>query len=662
MINNLNDTMIKAGDVEIGWQNYHNLSLLAHSPLVDTVIYQKLCWEGDRDSPQIGRNVQIILQWAADELALSHVESKRENAVILRRRYIDHESLAKVAEPYGIRPSNVAQRQKTSVRQITQILNKELQSNHGEAKRLAALCQTRYAALGSDQQRTIGYLAIFEKAEPLVFLNQHKQYTVGSVLPAFLAANAVQQDADGEIRVHPRFLEYVRERLSSAEKQAHHSFVGYLYQGQQDFLQAATHWQQAEMWQEAAQMLIEHKAFLGEYEQDSAETLTQWQQLLAKFTRRRLKKNDEQWAQINLLIGNVAQLTKQPIEVALEAYGNALRWGKTTVTQAEIYFQRAHANQQKDVAQALYDVAQCCHLCEVHEDNEAITFCYIRAMLLQAWLLFAQKRDARSGRAWLEKAGEALETKSGKGWLSLRADWHNAWGEFYKYKQLCPERLQHCRHAVDTAYLANDPLRILKMTYQLGRVYTQCGPKYYAQAHREFEKSYRWATDTKNQYLKGAIQNAWGELVFFESSDFQKALAYYQRAYDIAGNAGDMLSLAAACFNATEALLELGDVEAAQKYMSEGEKKVSETGNQSLPKQFAYLRCKFPEVVNDLLPRQRDAIRFVRQHRQITKKQYQDLIQRSASMAARDLNDLVARKIFERHGKTRGIYYALASA
>jgi ATP-dependent DNA helicase RecG len=59
----------------------------------------------------------------------------------------------------------------------------------------------------------------------------------------------------------------------------------------------------------------------------------------------------------------------------------------------------------------------------------------------------------------------------------------------------------------------------------------------------------------------------------------------------------------------------------------------------------------------DLNDRQKKAVEFVKQHGEITRKQYVDLADISVRQANRDLNDLVAKKIFISVGSGRSLRY-----
>lgn len=639
--------MIDKHSIKEAWQNYHHLAELAHSPLVDSVLYRDLVWEGDVGA-NAGIAVRALLGWARAQLAVSSIVSKRENAEILRLRFVEQWTVGEVAAELKLSENSIKSRQKTGWNQTARILQKETAARQGDTERSQSVCETRYGALTAGQQRVVRYLSVFDEPVPSQFLINQTD-----ALHDLIAANLVQTVGERTFILHPRLRDFIK--LGETERIEWHTVAGHLYIEREAFLRAARHWQRAGMWVESADLLISHKDALGEYEQGQATSLTDWQQLLQNFAKAVLA-TDEQWAQINILIGRVGKLTNQSLGLVLGAYRRAQRATKLPATRAEIFYWRGHANQEWNVDDALFELGYCYKIAQMHPDDDGTKFWAIKAALLLAWLHITQHPDAEIAKAWLEKATDALGDKN---WYGLRADLHNTWSEFYKYRQQRAEQLSHCREGVVAASHANDPLRLLKMTYQLGVAFFQSGAGYYPQARTALTQCELWADATSNHYMQGQIQNALGGLVFEESADYPRAKTHYHRAYDASSAANNTHSIAAACYNIAEVSVILGEIEQAQRYMTEGLDRANSIRNESLPRAFAYLRRAYPELTTGLHPRQQKAIVFVRKNEQITRREQCELTGMSKEQAGRDLNDLVVREIFCRVGKGRSTAYML---
>ncbi|MGB1249930.1 MAG: hypothetical protein ACPG8W_04805 [Candidatus Promineifilaceae bacterium] len=644
------------------WQLYVDLDTLAQSPLASAEMCIALLWEGDTPENGVGFAVQAILQWVLERLASSSHPQVRDYAVILRARYVEKQTVELVANTFDTSPKSLKKRQSTAWGKSAEILKDEQKNQRAQTAQAHLMCQLRYEALTPEQQSIIRYLAIFERPEPLAFLNLSKQHAVDAYIAALQTANVIQVDNKRNTIVHPRFVNYVRAQIPLDEWQHWQRFAANLYPSDGDFLQTATHFQHAGNWDTAAALFIKNKEVLGEYLFGSKTSLAQWQQLLERFTAGMVSAKQisaEQWAQINILLGNIIKLTDEPLDNALVAYQQAMRSAETITTQAEIYYERGHAYQSSNVAESLFQLEQCIKLTANHKDD-LTAYWHLKALLIIALVYVSQRLSMRDSLRLLQESERILDGKSGLRWLKLTVDLHNVWGEYYKYQSNADAQLHHCRQAALAADRANDPLRIVKMTYQLGGAYFAKGTAFYATSRQMLEKCNKWAVQIQYDVMCGKVQSVLGALAFAESADFKQSLNHYKLARNAFERAGDNRSFAAMDYNIAEALLELGEIENAIISLAEGRTLATSIGNKSLIEYFEpRLRKKYPESADGLRMQQRFAIRYVRMHGQITKGQYCKLTKRSEKQAVRELNELVEKGIFGRFGKGRGTAYRI---
>lgn len=635
-------------DVKFAWQNYNDLLTLSHLRLVLSTLCQSLLWAGD-EGANAGYSVRAVLYWAMKRLAASKSSAKQNNAAILEDRFVSNYSVAQTVELHDKDEQYVQRRQRTAWKQTTDILESEQTELRGEVERAKWVCAERFKALDGQGKKLLKFMAVFDLPIPPNYLIYHDNQ-----LPYLLDANMVQWGDDRHVQVHPRIVAYVRDLLTRAEQEMFHTQAGDLYAEGGHVLLAAMQWQAAGRWQAAADILINNRHKIGDF--DTLHTLNQWQAVLRHFAARQLTMGEDR-AKINLMLGNAAKMTDAPLQIALEAYQQAIVSATTSATHAEIYYERGHALQEYDARQAILQLETCCSL---SYDPQAI-YWVIKAQLLLAWLHLVHRNDLEEGRRWLMQAEQGLVDKVGRRWEGLRADWHNTWSEHYKYMQEFAKMLRHSEQAVILAERSGDPLRIVKMTYQLGAAYHQNGSAYAQRAREMLEQCEKWATQMGYDVMIGKIQNIWGA-TSFERQAYDEALQHYQQAEKVFHDAGEKRSYAATQYNQAEVLFASGNAMQALEMMNNGHKIAQASGNQTLSDWFEpRLRKMYIESREGLNMRQRKAIHSVRENGKMTKKQYCSLnAPCSEATARRDLDRLMAEKIFERHGKGRGTYYILS--
>ena len=630
--------------VKDAWRQYGELAALAYVSLADMAICATLRWKGDTGA-NVGYSVRAVLMWAVERLGASSGKTKPENAKILSNRFVFGYSIAESADLHNKDAEYIKRRTRTAWNQTAKILAKECVEMRDAETRKTWICEERFEILGKRGKKLLKFMAVFDRPISPNYLIYHENQ-----LPQMLDANVVQRDAEQFVQVHPRIVDYVRDLLTREERKKFHTQAGELYAEEGRVLLAAMQWQAAGKWQAAADILINNRHKLGDI--DTPHTLDQWQTVLQRFTVHQFNDDDERWAQLKLMLGNVAKMTKAPLPIALEAYRQAFLAATTTATQAEIYYERGHALQEHDVQRAILYLKTCCELNgDLHVDYWAI-----RSQILLAWIYRAQRDE---WVRWIALAEQGLVNKVGVRWDGLRADWHNTWSEYYKYMGDFANMLQPCERAVIMAERSRDPLRIVKMTYQLGAAYHQNNSA--ERAREMLEQCEKWATQMGYDVMIGKIQNIWGA-TSFERQAYDEALQHYQQAEKAFHDAGEKRSYAATQYNQAEVLFASGNAMQALEMMNNGQKIAQASGNQTLSDWFEpRLRKMYVESREGLNMRQRKAIHSVRENGKMTKKQYCSLnAPCSEATARRDLDRLMAEEIFERHGKGRGTHYILS--
>ena len=630
--------------VKHAWQQYGNLAALAHVSLAEMPICATLRWEGD-EGALIGYSVQAVLTWAVERLGAQGGKTKPENAKILINRFVFGHSIAESADLHNKDAEYIKRRTRTAWKQTANIIIEEAATLHNHSTRQTWICEERFAALGQRSQQLLKFMAVFDRPIPPTYLIYHDNQ-----LPHLLDANVVRQHDGRRVQIHPCLVDYVRGVLTLDELHDFYKQAGDLYANDNHVLLAATHWQTAGKWKKAANLLIANRDKLGDF--DKRHALDRWQTVLQGFDRYQLSK--EQQAQIELMLGNVAKLTKAPLPIALDAYQRALLSAETTATKAEIYFERGDAYREHDVDQAIAQFQQCCNL---YQDPTA-SYWVIKSQQRLAWIYRTQCNNSAEAVRWLDKVEAALTDQAGPKWDGLRADWHNTWSEHHKYEQNTEQSLWHSQQAVIMAERSQDRLRLVKMTFQLGAAYYKNGLPERARA--ELQRCDQWAAKMRYDVMRGKVQQVWGALEF-DQEQFDEAVRHYQLASDAFEQAGERRSQAAMQYNQAEALFEAGQAVQAIGLMARGHALAKASGNQNLRDIFEpQLRRDYVEAREGLNERQRRAIWFARNHDgKIKNKQYQDLNNCARKTAERDLNALVDLGIVVKGGKGRGAHYSI---
>ena len=149
--------------------------------------------------------------------------------------------------------------------------------------------------------------------------------------------------------------------------------------------------------------------------------------------------------------------------------------------------------------------------------------------------------------------------------------------------------------------------------------------------------------------------------------DLGAAIRQYTAAAQIFTESGNQTLLARTHFGLAEAHAELGEITAARHHHEEGIRLATALGDQGALQDFAALAQQHQDLAVAAPPnpqwstRQQQALAYVRQHGQITNREYQALTGVSQKQTVRDLNELVAVRILQRQGKGRAICYQMSN-
>jgi Fic family protein len=147
---------------------------------------------------------------------------------------------------------------------------------------------------------------------------------------------------------------------------------------------------------------------------------------------------------------------------------------------------------------------------------------------------------------------------------------------------------------------------------------------------------------------------------YFGAVDYERAIPYYQHAYDYFRETGNHYWQSAVGEDLVEAHAALGNTLQAKPYFAEALQLGSIVGNQRVQADLEALAKKYIELSADLNERQQQAIGQIRRHGSINNRQYQELTASSRTTATRDLNELLQKGICQKVGKARGTRYQLA--
>jgi tetratricopeptide (TPR) repeat protein len=466
--------------------------------------------------------------------------------------------------------------------------------------------------------------------------------------------------AGSTFAVHPAMRTLALTQLSPQERRLAHQTAAEHYAAQQNYLEAAHQWRAAEQPERAARLLIDHQRDIVDNLQ-----IEELKELLAAFRPGELTPG--LWARLKILAGEIAEFTRN-FPAALAEYQQALA-APDLQTKALAYYRRAKAFEQTNSDESLAHYARAVQLLETTTTTltaaERLTLLG-NIYIDRAWLQMQVRADLARAETDLLRARTLLDSAPALRDQPVWCDLYNALGEFYHRTGKPALAEEHSWQAWLAANEVRDLERMSKTAHNLGLVYMD-NLRQYDRALEYLRKSEELSRRTGNRQMEALSAMSIGACHYW-LGDLRAAITYYEAAAAIFAESGNRALLARTHFGLAEAYADLTEQGAAHRHHQEGVAIANELGDQgalqdfaALAQQHSYLAALAP-TSEALSTRQQKALSYVRQHGQITNREYQTLTGVAQKQSVRDLNELVAAQLLQRQGNGRATCYVLPPA
>lgn len=647
-----------------------DLLALGASPLAYTSLVTDCFLTGEpMTTDRRGWILRAVLVWAIERLRPAGEASWLKPAWrfynILSHFYLEGARASILAEAMAMAEQTLYQLRAQAISALARVVRSELATPEQRASRKQVVNTDRYARLAAHEQQLLRLAAIFPGAAPAPLL-----YALANTLGNQDASAAAQQlvlqqllSSDGqgsEFVVHPEIRSLALTQLSAQERRLAHRAAAEHYTAQHNFLEAAQQWRAGEHPERAAHLLIEHQRDLIDNLQ--IEELTA---LIARFRAADLAPG--LWARLKILAGELAEFTHN-FAVALAEYQQALA-APDLQTKALAYYRRAKAFEPINSDESLAHYVRAIQLLETAgtappATEERLTL-LSNIYIDRAWLQMQVRADLPRAEADLFRARALLNDAPALRNRPIWSDLDNALGEFYHRSGQPELAVDHNWQAWLTANEARDLERMSKTAHNLGLVYMD-NLRQYDRALEYLHKSAALARQTGNRQMEALSAMSIGACHYW-LGDLQAAIDHYSAAAASFTEMGNRALLARAHFGLAEAHADRNERVAAGRHYQEGYTIATALGDQGALQEFAQLAQQHPDLTATpdagaapaLSERQQKALRYVRQHGQITNREYQTLTGVAQKQSVRDLNALVAAQLLQRQGSGRATHYAL---
>lgn len=637
---------------------------LADSPLAHGNLITPYFLPGEpvtRDSR--AQALRVMLHWGIEKLnpggAQDWLASAWRHYNILYYFYVAGLRVADLVELMGIaeqtfygswRPQAVAALARILQDEVTQMREEE------DRQRFALL--TRYQRRTAGEQKLLRLLTIFAAEEyvPLEWVYALvTDVDVAASLHELSEAYLVQRDElITAVRLNRVVYPHLSGLLTLEERVQWHAAVARLHLAAQTYLEAARHFRQAGDYEQAALVLIQHRAAIFDKLQ-----LEGLRSLLAQFRPHELHDRPNVWAQLKIVAGRVAEYLKD-VETAVAEYGEALSASDIQV-KAEAYYRRAKVLERIDLDECLAHYAYVVDLLErslltTRSDLDlSLMTLLTRIYVDRAWIYIQERPDWDKAAVDLHRTEEIMHVVSPED----RAAWaelYTAWAGLYAKKGEAEQSLHYRLQAWVAANETQNVELVLKTAYNLGRAYVwnkqyQSGMKYLELARKSAEKS-------ANLQMQGVCYKGIGNAYFFQG-EYAQAIEQYEHAYRIWTETKNRNWQAHICYDLAEAHVHLGQWLPAREFYREGVTIAEEVGQQGLLAQFANLVAAYPVLMETSSVRENLVLAYLQERQQLAIGEYMDLTRLSRSQAHRDLQALVRKGVLQREGQGRGARYVL---
>ena len=635
---------------------------LAHTSLVNDCFLTGEPTTTDRR----GWILRALLCWSIGRLRPagepSWVKPAWRHYNILHHFYLEGARASALAEIMAIAEQTLYQLRGQAISALTSVVRSELATPENRSSHQQIVTADRYARLTSNQQQLLRLAAVFSGAAPVALLHTLAQ-TLGN-LDALSAAHQLtlhylmsSDGAGSTFAVHPAMRTLALTQLSPQERRLAHQTAAEHYAAQQNYLEAAHQWRAAEQPERAARLLIDHQRDIVDNLQ-----IEELKDLLAAFRPGELTPG--LWARLKILAGEIAEFTRN-FPAALAEYQQALA-APDLQTKALAYYRRAKAFEQTNSDESLAHYARAVQLLETTTTTltaaERLTLLG-NIYIDRAWLQMQVRADLARAETDLLRARTLLDSAPALRDQPVWCDLYNALGEFYHRTGKPALAEEHSWQAWLAANEVRDLERMSKTAHNLGLVYMD-NLRQYDRALEYLRKSEELSRRTGNRQMEALSAMSIGACHYW-LGDLRTAITYYDTAAAIFGESGNHALLARTHFGLAEAYADLTEQGAAHRHHQEGVAIANELGDQgalqdfaALAQQHSYLAAPAP-TAEALSTRQQKALSYVRQHGQITNREYQTLTGVAQKQSVRDLNELVAAQLLQRQGNGRATCYVL---
>ena len=621
---------------------------LSTSPLAYKELVESLFWSNSQSvSADVrGRAVQSVLRWAVDKLrpsgSHSWVAQSWRAYNTLYYFYIAGHKVADLAEQMAISEQTLYQARAEALETVTQIIFDEISRPQDLIGRRQYAVADRYELHSAEEQTLLRLLSIFGTAMPSKLLHslaqENKISNVHDAVHHLITANWLVSNENGtEFLLQPELTPYLHTRLSYKERTRWHLAFGAYFVQQQLYLEGARHYFSADAFETSAKLLIEYNREIVNRLQ-----IEELIELIGRFHPSQLSSNT--WAHLKIISGDSARQIED-VETALEEYRLALG-AKDVQIKALAYYRRAKTWMQINLDEALAHYAYAIQLLKAQNSNPLLVRIYID----RAILYMEELQDVDRAEADLRLAEATISGQERRDWSDL----HKAWSRLCILRQDWNGVVEHGQQAWLAANEIQDINRMIITSHNLGMTYAQM--ERYSSALTYLERSRQLAADGGNRHMIALNTKTIGG-VFFMRGDTKRALEHYHEAYDFFSELHNQNWLAHTCYDLAEAYGALGQFPFTIAYFSQGKSLARELKDERLLAEFIELGKKYPMASAELNERQLQALDWVKQHGQITNRDYQQLVEVSARQALRDLNELEELAIFIKSGRGRSTSY-----
>lgn len=621
--------------------DYRDVRLLTQSPLAQSPAIMGCLLDGDSKVLYArGYAVRALLDWALDSLKAKGDKRSLDGYDVLDKRYRLGWSASAYADDALVSERTSQERRKAAIKRVSRILQPELTDGMHQRQYQQRMITYRYKACDAASQTVLRFLSLLRLPLPL---SADPPIPLRNNLTQLTTSNLILVDeATQTITLQPTARLAISEFVIDAEARQWHQWAARFYENGVAHAEACHHWLASGQVEEAVNTLVTHARQL------SIERVQTLLQQLAP-----VSLSSALQAQVRLVAGRIAMLTGD-LDEALKQYQQALRTSNPFV-KATAYFQMAHICSQQDIDESLAHYAACRRtLRDNHTD--AGRQLLVRALIGEATVRVEQQSNIDRAKALLAEAEALLGSTTEGAWLARHSDWHNVQGLLCSSLGAFAVSAEHLWQAWQYAQEADDMVRAINTTHNLGNAYYYMGKL--TKSRHYYEKSWRLAIQENNERMVALNQKGLGACAFYAEA-YDEALAHYQAAHRYFQSNAYYFWQTSLCYDIAEAGVLANRPLLAKQHWDEGMLLAKQTGNEAFAKLLTQLQAQFCELADGLHDRQRRGLNYARQIGKITKRVYAEVNNCSDSSAEKELAKLVSKAFLQKHGQARATYYVL---